>query len=81
MAAIGVDDVIPDGTVSYFDEQDNLQSVSVHSLAKGKKVIIFAVPGAFTPTCRFYFHFFMFSNLVNRASDPMMLNCEMLYSA
>ncbi|KAM3360080.1 hypothetical protein P3S68_019792 [Capsicum galapagoense] len=51
MAPIAVGDVIPDGTVSYFDEQDQLQSVSVHSLAKGKKVIIFAVPGAFTPTC------------------------------
>ncbi|PHT94580.1 Peroxiredoxin-2C [Capsicum annuum] len=51
MAPIAVGDVIPDGTVSYFDEQDQLQSVSVHSLAKGKKVIMFAVPGAFTPTC------------------------------
>ncbi|KAF3618880.1 Peroxiredoxin-2C, partial [Capsicum annuum] len=37
MAPIAVGDVIPDGTVSYFDEQDQLQSVSVHSLAKGKK--------------------------------------------
>ncbi|PHU00329.1 Peroxiredoxin-2C [Capsicum chinense] len=51
MAPIAVGDVIPDGTVSYFDEQDQLQSVSVYSIAKGKKVIIFAVPGAFTPTC------------------------------
>nr|XP_016437898.1 PREDICTED: peroxiredoxin-2B-like [Nicotiana tabacum] len=51
MAAIAVGDIIPDGTVSYFDEQDQMQSVSVHSLAQGKKVILFAVPGAFTPTC------------------------------
>ncbi|XP_073282034.1 peroxiredoxin-2B [Primulina huaijiensis] len=51
MAPIAVGDVIPDGTLSYFDEEDQLQSVSIHSLAAGKKVIIFAVPGAFTPTC------------------------------
>ncbi|XP_073052323.1 peroxiredoxin-2B-like [Primulina eburnea] len=51
MASIAVGDVIPDGTLSYFDEEDQLQSVSIHSLAAGKKVIIFAVPGAFTPTC------------------------------
>ncbi|XP_075517640.1 peroxiredoxin-2B [Primulina tabacum] len=51
MASIAVGDVIPDGTLSYFDEEDQLQSVSIHSLAVGKKVVIFAVPGAFTPTC------------------------------
>ncbi|KAL0333889.1 UNVERIFIED_CONTAM: Peroxiredoxin-2 [Sesamum angustifolium] len=49
MAPVAVGDVIPDGTLSYFDEQDQLQSVSIHSLAAGKKVILFAVPGAFTP--------------------------------
>ncbi|XP_073132367.1 peroxiredoxin-2B [Henckelia pumila] len=51
MAPVAVGDVIPDGTLSYFDEEDQLQSVSIHSLAAGKKVILFAVPGAFTPTC------------------------------
>ncbi|GAA0139251.1 oxidoreductase [Lithospermum erythrorhizon] len=51
MAPIAVGDVIPDGTLSYFDEQDQMQNVSIHSLASSKKVIIFAVPGAFTPTC------------------------------
>ncbi|KAM1046891.1 hypothetical protein ACFX13_026917 [Malus domestica] len=51
MAPIAVGDVIPDGTLSYFDEEDKVQSVSVHSLAAGKKVILFGVPGAFTPTC------------------------------
>ncbi|PIN08308.1 Alkyl hydroperoxide reductase/peroxiredoxin [Handroanthus impetiginosus] len=51
MAPIAVGDVIPDGTLSYFDEQGQLQSVSIHSLAAGKKIILFAVPGAFTTTC------------------------------
>ena len=51
MAPIAVGDALPDGTLAHFDEQDQLQQVSVHSLAAGKKVIIFGVPGAFTPTC------------------------------
>jgi peroxiredoxin len=51
MAPIAVGDVIPDGNLAYFDESDQLQTVSVHSLAAGKKVVLFAVPGAFTPTC------------------------------
>ncbi|KAL3535730.1 hypothetical protein ACH5RR_004191 [Cinchona calisaya] len=51
MAPIAVGDVIPDGTLAYFDDQDQLQTVSVHSLTAGKKAILFAVPGAFTPTC------------------------------
>ncbi|CAN6564337.1 peroxiredoxin-2-like [Malus sylvestris] len=51
MAPIAVGDVIPDGTLAYFDEEDKVQSVSIHSLATGKKVILFGVPGAFTPTC------------------------------
>ncbi|KAJ0864817.1 putative thioredoxin-dependent peroxiredoxin [Helianthus annuus] len=54
MAPIKVGDSIPDGTLAYFDENDELQQVSVHTLAAGKKVVIFGVPGAFTPTCRFY---------------------------
>ncbi|KAL2928436.1 Peroxiredoxin-2B [Bienertia sinuspersici] len=48
---IAVGDVIPDGKLSYFDENNQMQDVSVHSLAAGKKVVIFGVPGAFTPTC------------------------------
>ena len=53
MAPIAVGDVIPDGTLAYLDDENKPQSASIHSLAKGKKVIIFGVPGAFTPTCRF----------------------------
>ncbi|KAL1825476.1 hypothetical protein DCAR_0313671 [Daucus carota subsp. sativus] len=51
MAPIAVGASIPDGTLAYFDEYDQLQEVSVHSLAAGKKVVLFGVPGAFTPTC------------------------------
>ncbi|KVI01274.1 peroxiredoxin-2-like [Cynara cardunculus var. scolymus] len=51
MAPIAVGDTIPDATLAYFDEQDQMQNVSIHSLASGKKVVIFGVPGAFTPTC------------------------------
>ncbi|KAJ8640820.1 hypothetical protein MRB53_017514 [Persea americana] len=52
MAPIAVGEKIPDGTLAHFDAEDKLQRVSVHSLAAGKKVILFGVPGAFTPTCR-----------------------------
>ncbi|CAH8257122.1 unnamed protein product [Arabidopsis lyrata] len=51
MAPIAVGDVVPDGTISFVDDNDQLQTASVHSLAAGKKVILFGVPGAFTPTC------------------------------
>ncbi|XP_059637908.1 peroxiredoxin-2B-like [Cornus florida] len=51
MAPIAVGDVIPNGSLAYLDDQDQIQQVSVHSLAAGKKVILFGVPGAFTPTC------------------------------
>ena len=51
MAPIVVGSSIPDGNLMYFDESEQLKTVTVHSLAAGKKVVIFAVPGAFTPTC------------------------------
>ncbi|KAM0930953.1 hypothetical protein ACQ4PT_000653 [Festuca glaucescens] len=51
MAPIGVGSTLPDGQLAWFDESDQLQQVSIHSLATGKKVILFGVPGAFTPTC------------------------------
>lgn len=53
MAPIAVGDSLPEGTLAYFDAEDQLQQVSVHSLAAGKKVVLFGVPGAFTPTCRY----------------------------
>ncbi|KAL7168120.1 hypothetical protein ACSBR2_038544 [Camellia fascicularis] len=51
MAPIAVGDVIPDGALSYLDGQNHPQQLSLHSLAAGKKVILFGVPGAFTPGC------------------------------
>jgi peroxiredoxin len=51
-AAIAVGDRLPDATLSYFDAPDGeLQTVTVRDLTAGKKVVLFAVPGAFTPTC------------------------------
>ncbi|KAM1348892.1 hypothetical protein ACFX10_003097 [Malus domestica] len=55
MAPIAVGDVIPDDTLAYFDE-DKVQSINIHSLAAGKKAILFGVFGAFTPTCTKYTH-------------------------
>lgn len=51
MARVAVGSKIPDGELFYMDAKNQLQSVSVHSLAAGKKVVIFGVPGAFTPVC------------------------------
>ncbi|GER43444.1 peroxiredoxin [Striga asiatica] len=51
ISAISVGDKLPDSTLSYFDASDELQTVSVSHLTAGKRTIIFAVPGAFTPTC------------------------------
>ncbi|EOY08108.1 Redoxin - like 2 [Theobroma cacao] len=50
-ASISVGDKLPDATLSYFDADGELQTTSVSSLTAGKKVVLFAVPGAFTPTC------------------------------
>ncbi|XP_030447453.1 peroxiredoxin-2E-2, chloroplastic-like [Syzygium oleosum] len=50
-AAISVGDRLPDATLSYFDPAGELQTTTVSALTAGKKSILFAVPGAFTPTC------------------------------
>jgi cytochrome c peroxidase len=41
---------LPDATLLMKDA-DGIHSVSLANKTKGRKVIIFAVPGAFTPTC------------------------------
>ncbi|XP_022746929.1 peroxiredoxin-2E, chloroplastic-like [Durio zibethinus] len=50
-AAISVGDKLPDATLSYFDSAGELQTTTISSLTAGKKAVLFAVPGAFTPTC------------------------------
>ncbi|XP_039162439.1 peroxiredoxin-2E-1, chloroplastic [Eucalyptus grandis] len=50
-ASISVGDKLPDATLSYFDPAGELQTTTVSALTAGKKSILFAVPGAFTPTC------------------------------
>ena len=48
--AIGVGDKIPSGTLTKMGPEGP-QPVSTDELFGGKKVVLFAVPGAFTPTC------------------------------
>ena len=48
--AIGVGDKIPSGTLTRMGP-DGPQPVTTDELFGGKKVVLFAVPGAFTPTC------------------------------
>uniref|UniRef100_A0A0D9VD87 Glutaredoxin-dependent peroxiredoxin n=1 Tax=Leersia perrieri TaxID=77586 RepID=A0A0D9VD87_9ORYZ len=51
-ATIAVGDKLPNATLSYFDPSDGeLKTTTVADLTAGKKSILFAVPGAFTPTC------------------------------
>ncbi len=47
---IKVGDRLPDATLRRLGE-GGIDEVSSGELAMGKKVVIFAVPGAFTPTC------------------------------
>ena len=47
---IKVGDRIPNVTLQQ-KTADGIQPVSTEQLFKGKKVVLFAVPGAFTPTC------------------------------
>ena len=46
---IQVGDRIPQATLNYL--KDGVQAINTDELFAGKKVVLFAVPGAFTPTC------------------------------
>ena len=48
--AISVGDPVPGGTLTRMGE-DGPEAVTTDALFKGRKVVFFAVPGAFTPTC------------------------------
>ncbi|PNW88105.1 hypothetical protein CHLRE_01g014350v5 [Chlamydomonas reinhardtii] len=49
--AIAVGQKLPEGKFKYFDGEGQMRDVTTDELCKGKKVVLFAVPGAFTPTC------------------------------
>ena len=48
--AIKVGDKMPAGTLTLVTK-DGPQKISAEDYFKGKKVVLFSVPGAFTPTC------------------------------
>lgn len=48
--AISEGDLLPDATLTRIGDKGPEQ-VSISALTKGRKVVIFAVPGAYTPTC------------------------------
>lgn len=50
-SAIAVGDKLPAATFKYFNSEGNMKEITTEQLCKGKKVVLFAVPGAFTPTC------------------------------
>jgi peroxiredoxin len=47
--SIQVGNKIPQATLNYL--KDGVQAINTDELFKGKNVVLFAVPGAFTPTC------------------------------
>lgn len=48
--AIEIGDRIPQATFKRFST-DGMQDISTSEIFDGKRVVLFAVPGAFTPTC------------------------------
>jgi peroxiredoxin len=51
MAPIAVGDKIPDGKLFYLNSDGKPTAFPVYESLKGKKVVLVAAPGAFTPTC------------------------------
>lgn len=45
------EDLPEDVNVKYFDDEGTLQTRTLGELTRGKACVLFAVPGAFTPTC------------------------------
>ena len=48
--SIKAGDKIPSGTLKH-KTSDGVTAISTEQIFSGKKVVVFAVPGAFTPTC------------------------------
>ena len=48
--AVQVGDSIPDATMKILGDKGP-QDITTSDIFAGKKVVLFAVPGAFTPTC------------------------------
>ena len=46
---IKIGDRIPNATLNYL--KDGVQAINTDEIFKGKNVVLFSVPGAFTPTC------------------------------
>lgn len=44
-------DKLPSATLKHMDSSGAISDIKTDELCAGKKVVIFAVPGAFTPTC------------------------------
>ncbi|GAX79089.1 hypothetical protein CEUSTIGMA_g6529.t1 [Chlamydomonas eustigma] len=49
--ALAVGDKLPSATLKFFNNEGNMKELTTEQLCKGKKLVLFAVPGAFTPTC------------------------------
>ena len=47
---IAAQDALPEITLHIKDD-DGIQELTLAEWAKDKKIVLFAVPGAFTPTC------------------------------
>nr|DAD27885.1 TPA_asm: hypothetical protein HUJ06_029353 [Nelumbo nucifera] len=79
MAPISVGDVMTSGTLGCFDENDDLQKISsIHSLATGKKFILFGIPSAFTPTCSEGLYRFLQWNNLTVSINPGPFNLLLL---
>ena len=48
---IQIGDTVPNATLAEFPTGGSVQALEVNDLVKGKRIVVFAVPGAFTPTC------------------------------
>ncbi len=47
---VKIGDTIPSGTLAFLGEKGP-ETITTDELFTGKKIVLFAVPGAFTPTC------------------------------